>query len=288
MLKRKTKSLSFILKKSFRKKLNKNIKTIIQKVNFFDLLIFLSLLIIGVILILNRMQKENSWVNVRVSIENSDWWYGGVNPKYWYAQNLKIGDVAYDSFGKESAKIKNIENYDAGEQGRIIFVDLEVQTNFDKKRKQYLYEFKPLTVGGTLLLNFGKEQLRGLVVSIDDEDNNFEYKTITVNKSFMTADISDKIKEGEIIKDSNGEEVAKIIAVEKKITEYYEFSDIRGEKILVKDPHTRAAKITMLVKTVKVFDQYYLFNGRSLKVGDWLDLNFSDFVVSGVEITEIN
>jgi hypothetical protein len=68
--------------------------------------------------------------------------------------DLAVGDQAKDSFGQTVAEVVNIDNYDQGGPYRMIFVDLKLRVDFDKNKNQYLYEFKPLSVGSSLIINF--------------------------------------------------------------------------------------------------------------------------------------
>ena len=95
--------------------LNSNfIRSIIQRFNYFDILVALIILAGLCFLLYNRLQRKSTWINVRISVENIDWWYKGSPPELWYATDLKPGDTAKDSFGNDAAKVINVENYDAG------------------------------------------------------------------------------------------------------------------------------------------------------------------------------
>jgi hypothetical protein len=89
----------------------------------------------------------------------------GIRAHLWYASELKIGDVVKDANGKVLAEVTGLANYDHGEYYRDIYVDLKLRVDLDKRKNQYLYEFKPLVVGSAMLLNFSKFQLRGLVIA---------------------------------------------------------------------------------------------------------------------------
>jgi len=261
--------------------------TIIHKLNLFDLLILTAIIVVLGFLMYNRLQRKSHWINVRISVENVDWWYQGTPPYYWYASNLKAGDISYDSFGKKVAEVIRVENYDFGGPHRNIYVDLKVKVVFDKKRQQYLYEFKPLVVGSITNFYFSAEQLRGLVIRLNEEEIPYISKTITIQKKLVIPEMADKIKVGDKSSDTNHNVVAEIIDVENSISSTYEFSDIRGGNIKTYDPDYRDVKITMRIKTFRDLDRNFYVNQAVIKVGSIIWLHFPDYPLEDFEIIEI-
>lgn len=275
--------------KNFLKRLINSIKVIIQRLNFFDILTFLALLIVLVILLKNYFQKKAEWIDLRLLVQNADWWYKGEKPAFWYAGDLAEGDVAYDSFGNEVAKINSIENYDLGEDGRAIYANLRVKANFDKKRQQYFYEFKPLLVGAGVIFNFDQEQLRGLVIGLGKNATGVqvEEKTVKLRINLILPELADQVQVGVRVLDGSKKVIAEILAVDNQMAQYYDFSDIRGQKILIYDPAYRLLFIDLKMKAFRAFDEYYYVDGTPLKVGQLFDLHFANFVLSNVEIIAV-
>ena len=292
-----------IRKKEF--KTNKAMINIIQKIsflwrklNFFDLIIALIILMILGFFIYNRLQRQITWINVRISVENSDWWYKGSEPSYWYASNLKVGDVIKDSAGKIVAEVSKVDNYDGGEYYRDIYVDLKLRVDFDKKKKQYLYEFKPLVVGSSLLLNFAQFQLRGLVIGLENQHPQYLYKTIKVsgkhaerikraNSLLITKEVAEKVQPGAQAFAGNGELVAEVLEVKKKPATYHEYSDIRGRMELVQNPDFYDLEMLVKVKALQALGIYYYVNNTALKVGNFIWLQFPEFALEDMKIIEI-
>jgi len=226
-------------------------------------------------------------VNLRISVENADWWYQGNSPRYWYASNLKVGDVIEDSFGKKIAEVTNISNYDLGGPFRIIYVDLMVKADYDKNKDQYLYEYKQLTVGSSVVLNFPREQLRGLVVNMGDEKIEYFYKTIKVEVRNVEISVADKVVKGLKSNDNNGNLLAEVIEVNNSIASYYEYSDIRGEKIKVYDPKYRDLEVTLKIRSFKGLDRNFYISNTVLKVGSIIWFQFPELALENTRISEI-
>lgn len=263
-------------------------KVFISKLNFFDYLVFFLLFLVLLFFIYNRLQRRVVWTNVRIAVENVDWWYGsGAPPRYWYANDLAVGDQAKDSFGQTVAEVVNIDNYDQGGPYRMIFVDLKLRVDFDKNKNQYLYEFKPLSVGSSLIINFPQHQLRGIIVQTGADEIDYFFKTIRVVKNEVYKPIADQIKEGDKAYDSSGNVVAEIIEVKKAVTNFYTFSDIRGEMIKTFNPDYSDLDIVLKVKAFNTLDRDFYINNTVLKVGSKIWLQFKDYAIEDAQIIEI-
>jgi len=263
-------------------------KVFISKLNFFDYLVFFLLFLVLLFFIYNRLQRRVVWTNVRIAVENVDWWYGsGAPPRYWYANDLAVGDQAKDSFGQTVAEVVNIDNYDQGGPYRMIFVDLKLRVDFDKNKNQYLYEFKPLSVGSSLIINFPQHQLRGIIVQTGADEIDYFFKTIRVVKNGVYKPIADQIKEGDKAYDSSGNVVAEIIEVKKAVTNFYTFSDIRGEMIKTFNPDYSDLDIVLKVKAFNTLDRDFYINNTVLKVGSKIWLQFKDYAIEDAQIIEI-
>jgi len=279
---------SLFKKKSLISRIIQNMKVFISKLNFFDYLVFFLLFLVLLFFIYNRLQRRVVWTNVRIAVENVDWWYGsGAPPRYWYANDLAVGDQAKDSFGQTVAEVVNIDNYDQGGPYRMIFVDLKLRVDFDKNKNQYLYEFKPLSVGSSLIINFPQHQLRGIIVQTGADEIDYFFKTIRVVKNGVYKPIDDQIKEGDKAYDSSGNVVAEIIEVKKAVTNFYTFSDIRGEMIKTFNPDYSDLDIVLKVKAFNTLDRDFYINNTVLKVGSKIWLQFKDYAIEDAQIIEI-
>jgi len=263
------------------------IKFLKRRLNFFDLVVFFILFLVLIFLAYNRLQRQSTWVNVRLSVENTDWWYKGSSPAYWYINDLEVGDSVKNSLGNPIVEVINIDNYDMGGYYRDIYVDLKVKVDFNKKKNQYSYEFKPLIVGSSLTLNFDKEQLKGLVVKIDEKEMEYFYKTIKVEKKFAYPNLADQVVVGSKSYDSNGNLFAEILDVKKQVATNYEFSDLRGQNILVRNPDYRDLEVVLKIKCFKDVDREFYINKTVIKIDSRIWVQFQNFALEDARIIEI-
>lgn len=278
----------FLKKKSIISRIIQKSRFFITRFNFFDyLVIFLIFLVLG-FFIYNRLRRQSVWTNVRLSIENVDWWYGGGTlPKYWYANSLEVGNEVKDSFGQKIAEVINIDNYDQGGPYRMIFVDLKVKVDFDKNKNQYFYEFKPLTVGSSMVLNFPENQVRGLVIGVGEQKPEYIFKTIKISKTNVLDIIANQINVGDKSFDKDGNLVAEILEIKSSVTNWYEYSDIRGEMIKVYNPDYRNLLMIVKVKAFSTTDRMFYINNTVLKLGSKIWLQFPKLPIEDATIIEI-
>lgn len=275
-------------KKSLMSRIIQNTNVFISKLNFFDYLVFFLLFLVLIIFIYNRLQRRIVWTNIRVAVENVDWWYGsGTPPRYWYASDLAIGDQAKDSFGQTVAEVVNIDNYDQGGPYRMIFVDLKIRVDFDSNKNQYLYEFKPLSVGSSLIVNFPQNQLRGVIVKTGDDEIDYFFKTIKVIKNGVYVHLADQINVGDKSYDNLGNLIAEIIDIKETVNNFYAFSDIRGEMIKTFNPDYRDFEILLKVKAFNTLDRDFYINNTVLKIGSKIWLQFKNYAIEDAQIIEI-
>lgn len=279
---------SLFNKKSLIRSIIQDIKVFIDKLNIFDYLIIFLLLLVLTFFVYNRLQRRVVWTNVRIAVENVDWWYGsGTPPRYWYANNLQAGALAKDAFGQTVAELVNIDNYDQGGPYRMIYVDLKLRVDFDKKKNQYLYEFKPLTIGSSLIINFPENQLRGIIVNAGEQEIDYFYKTIKVVKKEMLNSTADKIIAGDKAYDANGSLIVEILEIEKETNSSYIYSDIRGGMIKTYNPDYQDLTMLVKIKSFSNLDRDFYINNTVLKLGSKIWFQFKDYAIEDATITKI-
>lgn len=300
------KKKKFLEIKSF--SISKFISSIIHKISYFDLLIIITVAFVLLFLLYSRFQRKSQWIDIRVSVENVDWWYQGSPPRYWYASDLKNGDIAKSSFGKDIAEVIKVDNYDIGGPYRNIYVDLKLKVVYDKNRNQFLYEFKPLTVGSSVIINFSNQQIRGIVTKIGGNNIDYSYKIIKIQrKSYqnvtttnsnastavnnvnkpITPEMANKINVGDKLFDNNNSLIAEVLDVKNDVSSYYEFSDNRAQNIKTYNPYYRDLEVTLRVKTYKEMNLEFFINQAAIKIGSKIWIPFPEYSLEDFEIIDI-
>lgn len=257
------------------------------RLNLFDILVMVAILIVIGTFLWLRQSKKTEWINVRLVVANDEWWWEGQPPQWWYVDSLQIGQIAYSSFGEKTAEITNVDIFDVGAYRRRAFIDIMLKGAYDTQRKLYLYNFQPLQIGKPLDLTFGKNNVRGIIAYIENISVVYSQKQIEVKVLKVRPWVADSLTKGLEMKDSQGRVLAKIDDVKTEIATFYEFSDIRGQRIQVTDPEFRDVTVKITIKTFTSGATDYFVDRAAIKIGEKIWFQFPQSVIRDAEITKI-
>lgn len=187
---------------------------------------------------------------------------------YWLADSINVGDNEISPLGGLNAVVLDKEIYEASFYGKNVYLLLNVNAIKDRSGI-YLFKNKPLSVGAPIDLKLSKAQITGLVTYVGNEEPKYEYKKLQVKVSGLDAEwwIGDAIKIGSIIKNSKGEEIAKVIS--KNV------SPASGSP-LTADRNKRNIEVTVDIMTKKINDNYFYAETQKVKVDELLFLPFKE------------
>ncbi len=241
---------------------------------------WLDLIVIGVIitalatLLWLRSQRQTQWLLVQVKVSQEEWWWSANSPEYWYAQNLQSGTKGQNSFGETVAEVVKVDLTDAGMARNQVRVWAKLKVSYDPKKEQYIFGFQPLQVGRGLELNFGSQQVKGLVVSLNEEPPQAAEREVKVKLFEVDPQTAQAIKLGLENKNSTGEVLAKITELHVGQTIRSEFSDLRGRMMLVVDPNYVQVEATIKMKLLKDGERYISPDGQAVKIGGEITVQF--------------
>lgn len=254
---------------------------------------WLDLLVIGVIitailaLLWFRSQRQTQWIVAQVKVSQEEWWWQGSNPEYWYAQNLQVGTKGQNSFGEAVSEVTKIEFIDTGLARNQVQVWAKLKVSYDPKKDQYIFGFQPLQVGRGLELTFGSQQVKGLLISLNEESPQTIEQTVRVKLFQVDPYAAKAIVLGMENKNSNGEILAKITDLRVTQTIRSEFSDIRGKMIQVSDPNYVQVEALIKMRLYKDGEKYITPDGQPIKVGAETTIQFPQTVLTRALILEI-
>jgi hypothetical protein len=262
-------------------------KDIIQKllkINPFDLLIVIFIIVLVGVFLFFRMQKHEEWVSVTIVMSQEEWWWDGSEPKFWYVDNLKAGDKVFSSLGSKIAEIIDVQVFEVGGPYKKAMIDVRLKVTYDKNKQIYLYNQKPIEIGGFLNLSFNSNNVRGLVMSVGGNEaiiGQLHTKRIKVRVEAVPSWMVDTYREGLAMKNSQGEDLAVIekIVVESALLE--RFSDIRGSMIKVRSQKYYDIVMDLSVKAFESYGNYYFLDGSGLKVGSSIWFFFPETFIGG-------
>ena len=100
--------------------------------------------------------------------------YGSELPQ-WYLENVRSGVKQYDKGGHLDSEILKVYSQNVSERSKEFYVMLKVRTAFDKRSNVYSYDGLPVLVGSYQSFKIGGILIKGLVVSL----NNNNYPVLT-------------------------------------------------------------------------------------------------------------
>lgn len=260
------------------------ITSIIPNLNIFDIIVILAFFIITAFLLNNKFNQIIKWTTVRISIQNPNLWYDGNSPKYWYGEQFTKGNIAYNSVGEKIAEITNVENYDLGGNNRRIFLTVLLKLTYNKKRQSYEYEYKPFAAGSLIKLNFPNIEAQGVVVNVGKNASIMSERIVTIENKRVTAEVADQVKIGDKMVDSENNPVAEILNKSSTTSSTYDYSDIRGKKIITYDPLYRHLILQIKVRAYEQANQFYFVDQTDLRSGEMMYLSFPNYRLNEFQI----
>lgn len=267
------------------------IKNFKKKIRPLDLLIGGFFIIIGVSLYI-LFHRTNEYVDIRVRVTDQDVLYANTNPKNWYANHFEVGDTEKNELGQVVSKITNIETFSISPDTKVVYLDINIKANYNKRTNTYTVKGTNLIFGNSLRFNFSKVFFNGIIT--ESPNNNLEgysekQRTIVLirravlqygNFSYggIEPQVFGKIKKGDTITNSNGVVLATVedivLTPALRITQ-----TSQGNILASRDPYYKDATITMNIKVKEYKSDEYVFDMIPLKIGMEIPLNFKNVSV---------
>lgn len=264
-------------------------KKLINKIRPLDLLIGGFFVIVGISLLL-LFHRTNVYVDIRVRVTDQDVLYANTNPKTWYANRFVVGDTEKNELGQVVGKITNVETFSISPDSKVVFLDINLKANYNKRTGTYTVGGTNLIFGNTLRFNFSDIFFNGIITEAPGAKNQVGYseeqKTITLivrgypksladNYRGVEPQVLEKIRKGDIITNSNGIVLATVEdIVLTPALRIVQTSD--GKLFRNQDPYYKDATITMNIKVKKYNEDEFVFDIVPFKIGTEIPLNFNE------------
>ena len=245
------------------------------KLKTFDIIVVFAFVFICLCLFFVLFRKQsNISVIVKVNEESLAYANGGV--PNWYVQFLHVGMKELDVFGRSTAEIKEIKTYFTSNQKSVVHLTIDLKAVYSLSNRQYMYKGKSVSIGSTIQLPLDNLSIKGMIIDIDGSKKN-NLKRLFVQARIISTDpvfpqtegvssyIAEAIKEGDVMKDSLGHPVVKII---KKIEEDAKMTVItaNGDVILQKHPMRKDVSLNLEILGEKIGGRYYLFGDTDFPI----------------------
>ena len=110
--------------------------------------------------------REKKVIYIDLLVREKEW--GGVNPlEKWQTLQIAEGDEIYNFAGEITAEIIFVDRIPfGGNQKHDVYLTLEIEALYDKRRKNYSYLGKPLVVGKSFDFTTRKYFFEGMIVDV--------------------------------------------------------------------------------------------------------------------------
>lgn len=220
------------------------------KLTFFD---YLSLLLAAsaVLFLLLFLLRRWEYVNAEVKVSNAP---------YWLADDLRAGDCSLDGLGRKMVEIVKVKAFETRDETKTVYLNLSFRVIKDKRKNQYIFEDKPLTVGQRIKLDFPRSSFLGLVTYVEGVEDKRNWgekvvKTRLLERSETFPEtlgvmpwVAEVIEEGQTMKNGRGEVVAEVIDKIVVPADKIVVTDA-GKVFVAQDPIKKDVFLTFRIKT---------------------------------------
>lgn len=252
---------------------------VINKNFWFNLLVFFLIIAVlgaGVKLLF----KREVWVKVEIWGTAGEWWWQTESPPEWIANAVSQGDVERDVDGKVIAEVLSIEKFTQPSDSSSNFLKKEflikARLKVVKNPKSGILRYRgdDLAIGKPLTLSFTDNSVTGNIVWIEgvvDQRQETEVD-LTLKLYDRYPWEAEAISVGSVATDGINQ-IAQITNKKIDLAEMTVVTD-KGEVFARVNPLKRDITLKLLVKAVKVDDQYFFSVYQPIKIGGRLIISF--------------
>jgi hypothetical protein len=269
------------------KKYLKYLKTKTKSLKPFDW-VLIGVGLIAIIIFAILFFRKSTYITATVSVGEDSAIYGSFfdasGPKYWFANAFQKGQEEKDGLGRVQAEVLNVYSYDRTPTNKTVYLDMNLNTVYNRATNTYTYKGTPVLVGSTIKLNLDNVYAEGLVTEVQGFPGNLVKKNITVEAQIREDDptylgtagtknyLADAIQKGDTVKDNHGQQMIKVLdkrVVPAEIT--VNTSD--GRVIKATDPMREDVFLTLEILAGKIDGRYYLLNNVPILVDQPIPFN---------------
>lgn len=268
------------------KKIIKIITAKIKKIKIFDWLL-ITFGLVSVIIFTVIFFRKSTFITATISVGDSSVVYGTFfdsGPKPWFANTFYRGQSEKDGLGRIQAEILDVFAYDVAANHKTVYLDVKLNSVYNRATGTYTYKGIPILVGSTIKLNLDKVFAEGLVTRVQGFPNYTAKKIITIETQIREDNVNypgtigtknylaDALQVGDTIKDNNGLVLIKIL--DKKVTPAeITVNTSDGRAVSTQDPVKKDVFLTLEVLAERIDDKYYFLDNIPILIDHSIPLN---------------
>lgn len=273
--------------RQMRKKILKYFKAKVKSLKVFDWVLIVCGFI-AVIVFVILFFRRSVYITVTVSVGEDSAIFGNgwsnFGPKDWFASAFHVGQKEKDGLGKVQAEVLNVYSYDKSEDHKNIYLDVKLNTVYNRATNTYTYKGTPVLIGSTIKLDLDNVFAEGLVTEVQGFPVKSEHQTIKVEAqmgdeetNFMQVSatknyLADSIQTGDTVKDNKGTTLIKIL--DKKVLPA-EVTVVTSDGRIIKatDPVRKDVFLTLEISAEKIDGKYFFLNDIPILVNQAIPIN---------------
>lgn len=272
-----------------RKKLFKYLKTKTKSFKVFDW-ILIAFGAVAVIIFAILFFRKSTYITATVSVGQDSVVYGSLldnmGPKDWFASAFHSGQEEKDGLGRVQAEVLNVFSYDKTAINKTVYLNVRLNTVYNRATNTYTYKGVPVLVGSTIKLNLDNVYAEGLVTEVQGFPDYSARKKITVeavikdeNSTYLgtigtESYIADSVQIGDTVKDNNGNELIKVLD-KKVLPAEVTVTTSDGRVVVGFDPVRKDVYLTLEIYAEKINDKYYFLNDIPILINQPIPVNTS-------------
>lgn len=251
--------------------------------------IFIVCLITVVFFFLRR--AEYVVVTLRISKNDNLSIWSAPQPQ-WYLDHITPGLADKDVFGKTNLEVIKVHSYPNNGTEQTVFVDIKVRAVYNRTSKTYSYNGTPLLISTYQNFNVGSLQISGVIHDLDyaiskskksikvEGELEVKYNEDSIHLSNTEFQgirkyISQRIVPGLSVKDSDGNEIAKVLDVKR--TPSYKRFIYNGSLVNVFDTERERIYLIVQLETTQS-GQHLLYREETpILINSIITLDFPEF-----------
>ena len=215
----------------------------------------------------------------------------------WFEQYFQVGMREVNGLGQTTAEIENISSYDTGPTRKDLYLNVKLNSVFNRATGIYTFKGRPLIAGSTIKINFDGVYVEGLVTFVDGLNDKREKIKLKVeaqllenNPVFSESEgvrktLADAINIGDEVVDNRGNIVLKVVGKNMEDSRRL-INTSDGRTIVSNNPYRKDVILILEAQGYKLNNRYYLFDNLPILVGQNIPFN-TPYVSVFPEVTKI-
>lgn len=268
-------------------KIKKILTKLIKSASVFDYVLLGILAVMGIVLFF-FFYRKSEYIDITVKVTDQDIFYERSRPGFVYAEHFVVGDVEKNSLGTVISEITNVERFPVKDGDDLVFVDLRVKATYDSRTQLYSARGQNINYASPTRFFMTGVTFDGYIVDFPGRETQSSFSEqkvrFTVRQKNIEEDLAQKVSIGDLVTDSEGNELLKVVDIDIKPVRVGTFNSA-GRLII--DTSLKDVDITFESEVAKLGDTLLLFHDIPLIIGEAVSMRVENYSIGHGIIVDI-